>query len=79
MNYGKKAIPLILERAKAVNAPIGELRNIKGPRWHQSPMGQTYAPPKVLKDLRNGRRISLAQAKNIVKKFDRQAAEGREV
>ena len=73
-----KEIPLMLERAKAVNAPIGqlELRNIKGERWHQSPMGQTYAPPKVLKDLRSGSGISLAQAKSIVKMFERQAAEG---
>ena len=74
-----KAIPLMLERAKAVNAPIGKLRNIRGPRWHQSSRGQTYVPPRVLRDLRSGRGISLAQAKKIVEKFERQAAEGREV
>lgn len=64
--YAQKAIPELLARAQACAAPIGELRNIKPARWHQSPMGQTYAPPKVLRDLRNGRKLSLAQARQII-------------
>ena len=71
--YGHSAIPALIARAEACGAPIGALRDIKPAKWHQSPMGQTYAPPKVLRDLRNGRRLSLAQAKQIIARWEVQS------
>ena len=72
--YGKRAIAACLVRARACNAPIGPLENKKRQWWHLSPMGQTHAPAKVLKDLRTGRRISLTQAWQILAKFERKQA-----
>lgn len=68
--YGSRSIAELLARAKVCGAPIGPLENTSSGRWHQSPMGQTYAPPKVLKDLRTGRRISIAQARQIVTRYE---------
>jgi len=65
------AIDSILIRAAICDAPIKPLKNVKRESWKQSPNGQTYAPAKVLKDARNGRRISLAQARQILAKYER--------
>jgi|11_taG_2_1085331.scaffolds.fasta_scaffold03629_10 hypothetical protein len=65
------AIDLILIRSAICGAPIKPLKNVKRQAWKQSPLGQTHAPAKVLKDARNGRRISLAQARQILAKYER--------
>tara|TARA_A100001388_G_scaffold220691_1_gene171388 strand:- start:2579 stop:2818 length:240 start_codon:yes stop_codon:yes gene_type:complete len=61
----------LLERAAACGAPVGPLKNIKTARWKQSPMGQTFAPAKVLKNTETGQRLSIGQARQIVEKFER--------
>ena len=66
-----KAITSILMRAAICDAPIKPLRNVKRELWKISPHGQTHAPAKILKDARNGRRISLAQARQILAKYER--------
>jgi hypothetical protein len=57
----------LLERAEACNAPIGPLKNFRPARWKQSPMGQTFAPAKVLKHTETGRRLSNGQARQILR------------
>ena len=61
----------LLERAAACGAPIAPLKNVKPARWKQSPMGQTFAPAKVLKHTETGRRLSIGQARQIIEKFER--------
>jgi hypothetical protein len=61
----------LLERAEACGAPIGPLTNFRPARWKQSPMGQTFAPAKVLKHTETGRRLSNGQARQIIEKFER--------
>lgn len=68
-----KAINSVLMRAAICDAPIKPLKNVKSESWRISPHGQTHAPAKMLKDARNGRRISLAQARQILAKYERGA------
>ena len=69
----KPAEVLAMARATACNAPIAVAYNqVSSARVHQS-SGSRFSPQKRFVDLRNGRKISLGQAKEILFKFEKAA------
>lgn len=66
-----KALNKLMIEAKKVNAPLEMAVNPKKSSYRQSYLGQTFSPRKEFIDTRSGRKVSLAQARQIVAKFNK--------
>lgn len=61
----------VLALAQEVGAPIEIASKVTPERWKQSVFGQTHAPAKMFVDTRTGRKISIGQARQVIKAFER--------
>ena len=61
----------VMAQALEVKAPIAVALRPNRENWNQSSLGQTHRPYKNFVDLRNDRKVSIGQARQIVAKFGR--------
>ena len=62
---------LLMQEVSKVNAPIAVALRPTPQSWTQNWYGQTHRPFKNFVDLRNDRKVSIGQARQIVAKFGR--------
>lgn len=63
----------LVDYAQSIKAPLAMLEKPSCSTRRHSSLGSTASAAKEFRDTRNGRRISLAQAKMIISKWERLA------